>query len=466
MTGNTFWEYLGSLGGIWMWEYIKEKECDTYWLKGALINGSLIGVTDGSYDRHKAKSCSGSGWILACTASKKTLRSSCYEVSAAAGAYRGELLGLVSLHTLILALATFYNVQTISGRICCNNILALKQASKTRKRVRSGIKHSDLQRAIRTCKCKVTMALKYEHVRAHQDKIKPWSMLTLAEQLNVICDELAKGAVLRYLSDVTQEGRESQLLPLEKAAIVINGEKSTTNVGRDVRYALGYKEARRFYTKARTKNGLTNTGGLGWSEHRFDQVAWKPIDDALRNKPDMFQIWHAKQSIGVCATRSRLARIQDILDSKCPNCKQEQEKSHHLNRCPDQGRTLLFKESVASLVNWMHGNNRTDAELAYWLEKYLIFCGTRTLSLLVGDQGSNQLREAAASQDKIGWVELLHGKVSVKIAKIQDIHCKLSDCRMTGADWMKHFIGKLLQTFHSQWLYRNFTLHDRTRGYL
>jgi hypothetical protein len=44
------------------------------------------------------------------------------------------------------------------------------------------------------------MALKYEHVKAHQDNLKPWSMLLLVEQLNVICDKLAKGAVLRYLS--------------------------------------------------------------------------------------------------------------------------------------------------------------------------------------------------------------------------------------------------------------------------
>ncbi len=157
-TEITFWEYLKSLGGIWMWEYIKEKECNTEWLKDALINGSLIRVTDGSYDRHKEKSCSGLGWILICTASKRLLRGSFYEVSAVAGAYCGELLGLVALHTLILALVNYYNVQIVSGKICCDNISALNQASKTRKRVRSGIKHSDLQRATRTYKCKVTMA--------------------------------------------------------------------------------------------------------------------------------------------------------------------------------------------------------------------------------------------------------------------------------------------------------------------
>jgi hypothetical protein len=66
-----------------------------------------------------------------------------------------------------------------------------------------------------------------------------------------------------------------------------------------------------------------------------------------------------------------------------PNCKQEQEKSHHLNRCPDHGRTFLFRESIANLVNWMHKHNHTDAELAYWIEKYLIFCSTCTLTHLV-----------------------------------------------------------------------------------
>jgi hypothetical protein len=161
-----------------------------------------------------------------------------------------------------------------------------------------------------------------------------------------------------------------------------------------------------------------------------------------------------------------MARIQDIVDSKCPNCKQEQEKSHHLNRCPDHGRTLLFRESVANRVNWMHEHNRTDAELAYWIEKYLIFHGTRTLAHLVRDQGFSQIRDAAASQDAISWVEFLHGKVSVAIAKIQEIHCKLSSYQMTSNNWMKHFIGRLLLISHLQWLYCNFTLHIKLRGYL
>jgi hypothetical protein len=37
---------------------------------------------------------------------------------------------------------------------------------------------------------------------------------------------------------------------------------------------------------------------------------------------------------------------------------------------------------------------------------------------------------------------------------------------MTSNDWMKHFIGRLLLISHSQWLYHNFTLHNKSRGYL
>jgi hypothetical protein len=37
---------------------------------------------------------------------------------------------------------------------------------------------------------------------------------------------------------------------------------------------------------------------------------------------------------------------------------------------------------------------------------------------------------------------------------------------MTSNNWMKHFIGRLLLISHLQWLYRNFTLHNKLRGYL
>ncbi len=98
---------------------------------------------------------------------------------------------------------------------------------------------------------------------------------------------------------------------------------------------------------------------------------------------------------------------------------------------------MLFKESVAKLGTWMRQNARTDPELAYWIEKYLLFCGTRSTTSLDAEDtfASTDVRVAAVGQDLIGRTKFLHGKVLVEIASIQNIHCMLSpSCRLTGAD--------------------------------
>jgi len=117
----------------------------------------------------------------------------------------------------------------------------------------------------------------------------------------------------------------------------------------------------------------------------------------------------------------------------------------------------------------MRRNDRTDPERAYWIKKYLLFRGTRYFTALVAEDGfaSIDVRVAAVGQDLIGWTEFLHGKVSVEKAAIQNLHCMSSpSCRITGADWMKTFISHLLQVSHSQWIFRNYTLHDKQWGYL
>jgi hypothetical protein len=164
-----------------------------------------------------------------------------------------------------------------------------------------------------------------------------------------------------------------------------------------------------------------------------------------------------------------MAQFQDILDNKCPNCGQDWETSTHLNWCSNNSRSLLFKESVRNLSTWMHQHDRTYPELAYWIEKYFLFFSTRSFTSSVDKGGScsKDLCMAAASQDLVGWTEFLHGKVSVEIATIQHINCRLSPlCRLTGDDWMKVFASQLLQTSHSQWIFRNYTLHDKQGGYL
>ena len=76
------------------------------------------------------------------------------------------------------------------------------------------------------------------------------------------------------------------------------------------------------------------------------------------------------------------------------------------------------------------------------------------------------MREAAASQDFIGWTEFLHGKVSVKIAQMQESYGRLASSKQSHRQWMKRLVERLILISHSQWLFRNFTLHHKTKGYL
>jgi hypothetical protein len=109
------------------------------------------------------------------------------------------------------------------------------------------MKHLDLHRMIQLLKCTSRLDMKYSHVRAHQDQILPWSMLTLEQQLNIICDGLANNAITRYLTRGRVRDNGPHILPLEKAAVVLDGVKLTTDVGPEVCVQLGMEEAERFY---------------------------------------------------------------------------------------------------------------------------------------------------------------------------------------------------------------------------
>ena len=79
---------------------------------------------------------------------------------------------------------------------------------------------------------------------------------------------------------------------------------------------------------------------------------------------------------------------------------------------------------------------------------------------------SPQYKALADSQDLIGWREFTEGHISTHFYIIQSFHLTMSSSYLNGEDWTKQFISKILQITHSQWIFRNVSLHDRTQGYL
>ena len=127
-----------------MWENVEDKGQDLRWLADALVNGTAVLVTDSSFDKKQTPTVSGVGWIITCQKARKFLWGLFYEFFRKASAYRGELLGLVAIHTVTLALVKFYGLNRASGKLYCDNTNALLQSEKNRQHVRTGTKQTDL----------------------------------------------------------------------------------------------------------------------------------------------------------------------------------------------------------------------------------------------------------------------------------------------------------------------------------
>ncbi len=132
-------------GGLYI-----EQDMEPFWIVNALLNRTAILSTDGPFHRNKAPQVSGAGWIIACPQTGRMLQGSFYELSIDASAYRGELLGLVALHTLLHKIVTYYKIHSASGKIVCDSKLALNKFSCRGRKIRPGTAQANLFCTLRT----------------------------------------------------------------------------------------------------------------------------------------------------------------------------------------------------------------------------------------------------------------------------------------------------------------------------
>jgi hypothetical protein len=125
------------------------------------------------------------------------------------------------------------------------------------------------------------------------DRYLNWKQLSLIQQLNCVCNTLAK----RAITAATCQGyhsRQSQFLPKEDVALVIWGNKVTGDISSPLRFHTS-KEVAQQHLRTCTKDK--------WSHDKFDAVDWEHLDLTLKNKPDMYKIWRSKQNLGLLGTR-------------------------------------------------------------------------------------------------------------------------------------------------------------------
>ena len=248
-----------------------------------------------------------------------------------------------------------------------------------------------------------------------------------------------------------------------RVCVIIDGCKVTSDITKDIRHHLRKEHARKCFTAPICVKRDVNISGLGWPSSKFDLIDWAALSSALAPKPDMYGVWLAKQTIGVCATRRNMTKIGGGLDDRCPNCLCGPERNDHLLRCSDPGRTELFDDDVRNLQTWMIGRANTNDEIADKIYTYLMLRGEVTMGEL-GNM-SPDMATVAQAFDTIGWVDVMHGRLPVALRRLQQQHYQLAGEGSADA-WMTQLTRRIIDIAHGQWLFRNFSLHNKATGYL
>ncbi len=136
--------------------------------------------------------------------------------------------------------------------ISCNNKKTLELSSHHRRRIRPSAKWANIRRSFRATKQTFIGGFKYVHIYGHIDQYLAWNNLSLMQQLNCICNTLAK-RVLTAAIISGYNNRPTQLLPREDVALVIWGNKVTRGISTPLCFHAS-KELARSYLQTRTRD--------------------------------------------------------------------------------------------------------------------------------------------------------------------------------------------------------------------
>ncbi len=102
------------------------------------------------------------------------------------------MLGLCTLHLLACAITEFHWVSEWTAIMLCDDKRALSLLSHHKRWIRPSAKCNHIRQSFQAFKQGLSSNFKYVHVYGHMDQHLAWRQLSLPQQLNCVCDTLAK----------------------------------------------------------------------------------------------------------------------------------------------------------------------------------------------------------------------------------------------------------------------------------
>jgi hypothetical protein len=142
----------------------------TAWVDKSILEGTLVGMTDGSYMRELFPNLCSAAFVLECSKGQGRVVGLFSKTLFVANTYRGELLGLMAIHLILLSINKIHPTLAGSIEIISDCLGALKRVTYLPLyQIPSRCRHSDILKAILVNCRDLTFTTYYSHIKAHQD---------------------------------------------------------------------------------------------------------------------------------------------------------------------------------------------------------------------------------------------------------------------------------------------------------
>ena len=432
---RSFMQRLRALPNQSLWRTLKISG-DGSWIYNGLMRGTLIMVSDGSYNDRIARDVCSCAAILHCKETQNRASVTWVERTSTQCAtnFRAEILGSIAIQLLLsVALDGKYVSPSCRPRVGCDNKGVVFHGNHPHRPLASTQRQADLLRYFKKLVAASRAKIKMFHVYGHMDRFLSANERSDEENVNVDCDALAETA----LSDGVLSGEFIDLiLPDEDIVALVDETKITGNATPQILRHWGDSVARAHYVS----QGIL-------TDHSFDCVDWDGAEEVLDRSPEMFGVWAAKQTSGTCGVNHILRHFVPGTVDECPNCGTSPERATHLYVCSDRHRTAVFHSSVTALSDWLV-EQRTDGELVMLIVQYLRSRGKRTMLSFCSLY--SRYRGLAAMQDSIGFRNFLEGRIATLFRHHRQQDISRRHLRKHTGHWVKGLILQLLQVSHRQ----------------
>ena len=145
----------------------------------------------------------------------------------------------------------------------------------------------------------------------------------------------------------------------------------------------------------------------------------------------------------------------------CPACQEPLETKEHLYRCPAPSRSQWRSQSIIDFRKHLQKEN-TKLELeVLLLEGWSAVINDRSFSDM---DAPVSVEHVAQAQTRIGWDQLLKGRLSISWSQSQQQHLGAFDGKKNGVTWATSVSKWMLLSWLELWNIRNGARHGKDRA--